>query len=75
MEKEETAIQKQKFMKIVQAKRQKLIEEQAKAIEVFTAKWTLQSEMLIQQRDDEIQTQQKVIDNILLKLKEAELET
>lgn len=75
MEREETAAQKQKFMKIVQSKRQKLIEEQAKAIEVFTAKWTLQSEMLIKQRDDEIQTQQKVIDNILLKFKEAELET
>ncbi|KAK8852850.1 hypothetical protein M9Y10_017842 [Tritrichomonas musculus] len=74
MEKEETEVQKQKFMKIVQAKRQKLIEEQAKAAEVFTAKWTLQSNVLIQQRDDEIATQQKILDNILLKFKESELE-
>ena len=74
MEKEETEAQKQKFMKIIQAKRQKLIEEQAKAVEVFTSKWTLQSDMLTQQRDDEIATQQKIIDNILLKFKEGELE-
>lgn len=74
MEREETAAQKQKFMKIVQAKRQKLIEEQAKAIEVFTAKWTLQSEVLLKQRDEEIETQQKIIDNILSKFKESEPE-
>lgn len=74
MEREETEAQKQKFYKIVQAKRQKLIEEQAKAIEVFTAKWTVQSEVLNKQRNDELETQQKIIDNIMLKLKEAEPE-
>lgn len=73
-EKEEAEVQKKKYQKLVEKRRQKLIEEQEHAIECFTLRWTRQSEKLIAERDNEIATQQKIIDNINLKIEETESE-
>lgn len=73
-EKVETEQQMDKFMKVVHGRRQKLIVEQQHAVECFTLRWTRQSEKLIARRDNDLRTHQKIIENIMLKTKEAEAE-
>jgi hypothetical protein len=73
-EKEEAEQQKAKFLQIVAGRRQKLTQEQEHAIDCFTSRWTRLSAQLEQERDAEIQTQQKIVDNIQLKVAEIESE-
>jgi hypothetical protein len=73
-EKEEAEQQKVKFLQIIAGRRQKLTQEQEHAIECFTSRWTRLSAQLEQERDAEIQTQQKIVDNIQVKLAEIESE-
>ena len=59
----ETKEQKKKFLNMIEKQRTVLLKEQTHAIECFTLRWTRYYEKLKKEMDDEIDTQQKVIDN------------
>lgn len=73
-EKQETQAQKQRFVRETQQRRQKLLQDQRNAIECFTMRWTKQSENLNKEMNKELNTQRKIIENIQLKINEAESE-
>jgi hypothetical protein len=73
-EKEEAAAQKRRFLELVNRRKQKILDVQRHEIECFTLRWKRREERLNHEMETEITTQEKVIQNIKLKIRDVESE-
>jgi hypothetical protein len=73
-EKGEAAVQKKRFLELVNRRKQKILCMQDHEIDCFTLRWKRREEKLNQEMETEIATQEKVIQNIKLKIRDVESE-
>jgi hypothetical protein len=73
-EKEEAAVQKQRFLELVNRRKEKILLVQRHEIDCFTVRWKRREEKLNQEMEAEIATQEKIIQNIKLKVRDVESE-
>lgn len=74
MEKTEAEVQKRRFLSVINKRKEKLLKRQEHDRDCFTIRWQRQEEKLNKEMETEIRTQEKVVQNLILKIKDAESE-
>lgn len=74
MEKAEAEVQKRRFISLINKRKQKILEKQEHDRDCFTLRWQRQEEKLNKEMETEIATQEKVVQNLILKIKDVESE-
>jgi hypothetical protein len=71
---EEAEVQKTRYIEMINARKQKILESQKSAVECFQVRWSRIEDKLNKQMQEEIATQDKFILNMKLKIRDAESE-